>query len=289
MPIVFFISGLSAALLLERSGAGVYFQNRLHKLFLPSLLSAVFILPLVAAAYGLSPENFWRILPAHYWFLIYLLPMYLIPPLTARWTFNVRLRRLIPTLALITFSLIYPMGDWMTLDHAIFDILPKPFLLLYYTVFFIFGCMVSREISMLEKFKNNCGLYFVCMLAAAAVLIYSVGHYGRVILLDKRGSLALLFMFSNNLLSWFSLLFWTALFMKISPSVHRYLKPVNGSALWVYLAHYPLVLLIQIKLEDKDLNVYLKFLMTLGGSLIVCVSIWWTYARLKRAIIAARA
>jgi glucans biosynthesis protein C len=64
MPIVFFISGLSAALLLERSGAGVYFQNRLHKLFLPSLLSAVFILPLVAAAYGLSPENFCAKAPA---------------------------------------------------------------------------------------------------------------------------------------------------------------------------------------------------------------------------------
>lgn len=289
MPIVFFISGLSAGLLLERGGAGSYFLNRLRKLFLPALLSAVFILPLVAAAYGLSPDNFWRILPAHYWFLIYLLPMYLIPPLMARRSFTLRFRRLVPIFILITFSLIFPMGDWMTLDHAIFDILPKPFLFLYYTVFFVFGCMASREASLQENLKDNCGLYLIGVLVAAGILIYSIGHFGRAGLLDKSRPQALLFMFSNNLLSWFSLLFWTALFVKISPFVHRYLKPVNGSALWVYLAHYPLVLFIQIMLEDRDLNVYLKFSLTLGGSLVVCVSTWWIYTRLKLAIRAASA
>lgn len=295
MPIVFFVSGLSAGLLFKKCGAAPYLRNRWRKIYLPMILAAIMFLPLVSATYGygFGLSGSLHVAPAHLWFLIYLLPMYLLPLVAtermkegARHGVRFLLKQfwILPLISPVTFCLILPMQDWLILDHAIFEILPKPSLFLYYAVFFTFGWAISLDIELLNQFTGHRRFHFLFMLIAAGLLLFSISNLPRHMLVNKDHIYPLILLFSNNLLSWVSLYFWIGLFITISSKTHRFFKNVNASAYWVYLSHYPLVLFLQVYLADKEMNVYLKFALTFGGSLILCVAAWLLYARVKRAI-----
>ena len=143
-------------------------------------------------------------------------------------------------------------------------ILPWPPKFLYYAVFFGFGALCYGR----ETFEKDPGKWWpLCFLLAVPVFLTSLHFFEQC---DSRIETArLLYSLFAVIYAWLMIFGWIGFFRRFFAAENRRIRYVSDSAYWLYLAHLPLVMALQILVSGWNFPGPLKF----SGILIVTLGL----------------
>ena len=223
----------------------------------------------------------------HLWFLWYLLTLYLIFLVVARayevspvgqlvdkftrWVCRTPWKPLVLTLP--TFVFMLPMKTWSA--DGPFHILPEWRIVLYYGFFFACGWLLYRQRDLLPELKKT---WWTCLLTAALLL-------PAMLFLLSRGPLSpethdpsvhLPAIATYSLFTWLMICGLTGMFICYFDRPSRAMRYISDSSYWVYLAHLPLVIAMQIVAVDVAAPWLVKFpvIMVLATVLLFASYEW---------------
>jgi peptidoglycan/LPS O-acetylase OafA/YrhL len=168
----------------------------------------------------------------------------------------------IPTVLLLLLSRVVSGVDAALDRHNSF--FPSPIRLVYYAIFFGFGVGLHRVRSGLDILASR-GWW----LLLAAVPCYVVRAW--LLPIDWASPMgeggALLLAVSGALTTWLSLFGLLGVYRRYFGQPSRMVRTLAESSFWIYLAHLPIVGLIQMDLIDAPIPTFAKFALTLGLTL----------------------
>ena len=218
---------------------------------------------------------------AHLWFLYYLLMLVAgfalvsllvtslkIPPLPG-WLLSAPacLLVLVPLTTIAQFYMWQSFGP----DTAM-GILPWPPKLFYYTLFFGFGAICFGR----SEFEDKLGRWWpLSFLFAVPFFLYGSHLFEQ----GPSGTLRIVFSFCAALYAWLMILGCLGVFRRFFARENSRVRYVSDASYWMYLAHLPLIMLLQAFVSGLALPSILKFSLT---CLITFVFLLLTYRYLVR-------
>lgn len=282
MPVFFLLSGYFSRLLVEKRGADGFLRQRLARLGLPLLLFwppvavSLFLLwrwgksipgqpPQLLNGVEVPAAAFFSA-PAHLWFIYYLLLIALATAFLARFPAPAWLGHpwlLVP----LTAAALLPMRP-LEIETPI-SFVPDLRILGFYALFFAYGWFLRREPERVAGFGRRWPLFALCSVAAFAALLPLALRFAREKTLGPLHPLgaALLALFSWSLVALF-----LALFVRFMKSERPWVAWLSDSSYWVYLAHLPLCVLLQVWLAPMPWPGPLKYALIAGGTLGACLA-----------------
>lgn len=280
MPIFFVMAGFFAGLLYWRRGAYGLAVNRAKRILLPGIVFWVILFIIVSglATYAhfssgadpigatfahLKTGNFLhKAFPMHLWFMVYLVYLcatfliiagivkFLVPTAMLRWcnlafrtAASSRGRALLfagpsfAALCMMHFADLETPQGW----------LPVPRILFAYALFFGFGWLLYAHNDLLDSIRDaawtgiiggavTAGLnwYFFSLQMEASPRFSAVGFYGSAA--------------TNALTVWFFVFGFTGLFLRYLDRPIPVMRYLSDSAYWIYLAHVPVLMAVQMVL-----------------------------------------
>jgi peptidoglycan/LPS O-acetylase OafA/YrhL len=237
---------------------------------------------------GHGGEQLWRLLGAvylgatffpvfhHLWFLYYLLWLVALL-LVVRW---VRRRIPFPTprwmvatpwcflwLLPLTFLPQLFMTQTFGVDTAP-GLLPWPPTLVYYAVFFGFGALGFGR----AEFEQQAGKHWA-LLFLLALPVLLVGLH----LFESRGQLPrdrALISLCAALYAWLMVFGLLGVFRRFFARENRRIRYLSDSSYWLYLAHLPLVIGLQVWVSNWDIHHFPKFLLVCGLTFIILMVLY---------------
>ncbi len=315
MPLFFLMAGFFARMLVQRKGISGFWADRLRRILAPLIVGWVVLFPVVSAAWswGLtrtffqSPLLGWPLSLRHFplsylWFLYELLVFYALAlgiraaVLSVDHRGRVRgaadrlVRNAIDRRWMGPVWLTIPLGvgfltlnGWNVVDGVPtpnHSLLPQFVPIVAYGTYFGLGWMMHRNADLLPLWRTRWSGYLIAaVLATLSCLLIAAG--GKSLPL-QRLVFAVGYAFGSG--CWVVGLTGAALRFLSSPNVVR--RYVADASYWIYLLHYPLVLVLQDALAGVRWPWAIKFsaivLVTLTASLL-------TYHYLVRFTIIGRA
>ena len=297
MPLFFVIAGFFAALLVERRGMRGLLKNRSLRILLPfiifwPLVTLGIILPIgwaLTQVQNSSPIlQFIAVMKsqpdvpqpppttAHLWFLYYLMFFYLLT-----WVIRVlvplmlgeKLLKLHPLILIGVLPIL--LLPALTLTRLPFpapdSFLPQLWALLFFGGFFAFGYLLYRSSSLIDYFLRRWH-----WLILASLLAYIPFH----VLAPEQVSFEpinlpwpekLVLMLATAAMSvWMSLagLAFARTFLNQRNSFMRFF---SDASYWIYIAHLPILLVIQYWLLDQAGSWFFKYALSVSLTLAICV------------------
>ncbi len=301
METFFMMAGVFACLLYAKYGARTVLLHRMKRIALPLFIGLFTVGPLCWFVFALgynirapeeeqvsvallmlgAPFGPWAdgVVLYHLWFLYHLMILYFgalaiaalatrIAPIgklahlandTLAWMIERHL--LAPVLAGGAFiALLFQQGGIggdIGVDTTA-SVYPVPFrVILYYSVFFGAGWILYRKRSLLDTLSKS---WWVHLTIAAIffgprmmLLVRSVETGGDGVLLAGRAV--------NAVTTACLVVGFTGMFLRLLDRPSRTMRYISDSAYWLYIAHLPLVLLINFALLDVELGAIPKFLI----------------------------
>ncbi|MEO5800281.1 MAG: acyltransferase [Gemmatimonadales bacterium] len=305
MTLFFVLAGFFARLLFQRTGWVAFVRNRLTRIAIPMLVawplvfgSILAVLNLstpggAAAATGFTVETFPL---THLWFLYVLLLLYAGALLLRAAVVTIdpsgRLRHLIDTamraiirpgapllLALpVTWALyLHPYwARWFGVPTPDAGFVPNRAALITYGLAFGLGWLIQRQaVVLLPRIKRSWGLHLVLAVAAT---VFCLGSTSLEPLLAPvpfgAAKMQFAFAYAVGLWSWaFGLIGMGLRFMAGYSPLRRYLA---DASYWIYLAHLPVVLALQLLMRNWPLPWPVKFALLLGVAMaLLLLSYHW--------------
>ena len=294
MPLFFLISGFFTAMLFHKRGLRHLLMHRTKRILIPLLLSCLLILPLanvitVALGQG-SPKSilgllFWphgEFLFHHLWFLYFLVWLVLGFALVT-WILRRRQdtqpKAFHPAAWLIGLALTCAF-QWQfdefgpTTDV---DLMPGFTILGYYAVFFGFGAKCYGQDAFFERLSRKFGVYL--LLAIPALIAGGILSEEQFENYNKLHPWATFF---TSAYAWFMCLASIGLFRRFFSADNPTIRYVSDSSYFLYLAHLPVIMLLQQWVRTWDVPSFLKFVLVCtlatGGLLVVyryCIRYSW--------------
>lgn len=308
MPVFFLMSGIAAALLLEKKSPKEFIDHRRKRLFYPLLFGIVVILPLDLYTWVLgwvsegrysfrklqslkvSPEDGVALFGlSHLWFLQYLLIYSLgligIRVISTRWSASSiwnGLNRFGLTIANSWWGpafIILPCWglQWFTPRITIgfrHDFLPFATNLTYYALWFALGVVWKNGlpgcIFWMRRWRTS--------LTFAAVIfpIMIAAIHDHIALGEPTGFDSATVTLLIPVYSWFASTGLLGLFLTIRWPESKTIKTLSRACFWVYLAHHPIVGLFQTGLDQVAIPTVFKALLATAGTLIVTLGLYFT-------------
>ena len=199
-------------------------------------------------------------LTAHLWFLYYLLMLVagfalatlslkaLGTPSLPAWLLRppVALLTLVPLTACTQYFMTQSFGP----DTAM-GILPWPPKLLYYTIFFGYGAVCFGR----PEFEEQAGRWWPFLLVAAVPLgVYGIHLFQSV----PVGGQRVVYSLCAALFAWVMILAFLGLFRSFFSRENKGVRFVSDASYWMYLAHLPLVMILQALISSWNLPSSLK-------------------------------
>lgn len=143
-------------------------------------------------------------------------------------------------------------------------ILPWPPKLFYYAVFFGFGALCYGN----AKFEATAGRLWIlwAILAIPAFVIASM-WLGRGI--ERWGWEHWAGSFAASVFTWLMIYAHLGFFRRFFSGESRWVRYLSDSAYWLYLAHLPLVLALQIWVSDWDWPIVAKFTLVCAATTVI--------------------
>ena len=200
-------------------------------------------------------------LSAHLWFLYYLLMLvagfalvsllvtsWKIPPLPG-WLLSAPtcLLVLVPLTAIAQFFMRQSFGP----DTAM-GILPWPPKLFYYTIFFGFGAVCFGR----QEFEDKLGRWWPVSFLLAIPLFLHGSHLFEE---GPSGTQRIIFSLCAALYAWFMILGCLGVFRQLCARENDRIRYVSDASYWMYLAHLPLIMLLQAFVSGLALPSLVKF------------------------------
>lgn len=305
MPVFFLIAGFFVALLVTRKGIRAMLANRAKRILLPFII----FLPLCTlgviagilwaarniqhkspvlemVAYALANPGTPSPPPSmmHLWFLYYLMLFCVLVWILSYLNFN-PLKNLINRLHPLVMVIIVPL----VLALALFT-LPSPFpapesflpqlwAIGFFGVFFAAGYFIFHA----EQFLERCKPYWPLLLALS--LLAYILYYLRLpdalsLTADTRSfSEKLIMALLQGCIAW-----WMTLVCLIAGKYalnfrNSFLRFLSESSYWIYIAHLPVLFMVQYLLMDLDLSLVSKYTLSVSATLLVCVASYLMFVR----------
>jgi peptidoglycan/LPS O-acetylase OafA/YrhL/dienelactone hydrolase len=310
MPLFFAISGFLAASALRRSTAARHVRSRLRRLGVPLIIGMLTVVPLanlfVIEAAAVWPRtqkipgkreltfgHVFNLTPQHLWFIAYLLVISLIaigvwlalqryPKVGA--TINRGFRALmrswwgIPALASFSALILITKSGWVAGGTMSDSLVPVPTLLAYFSLFFVFGWLLSGQDELLEVLKRGAWPRFAVGLSIALPAFYAfydnadfTGNVGTAGVLAEKGQLRLLGLLAVGLVCWLMLFGVWGLLARYVHRESRVLRYLAAASFWIYLVHIPFLVALQSSLAQTHLEVVLRYALTVTGTLALAI------------------
>lgn len=303
VQVFFVMAGFFAAQLMARRGLAGFARDRLRRIGLPFLIALVVLVPAIqavgllgtarkaapgthpgfstAAADFFTSSLFWESYTlGHLWFLWYLILLY------AALLAVVALARRLPVpaaldrgfaafvgssarpllLALPTAVLMTPMS-WM-IDTPL-GVVPELHILAYYALFFGVGALLARQPQLVAAQTTAWRWYL--LLAGAVVL---PATFGLIVMAAASGQLRDS-VYYNAAMICCALYTWLMIFGLLGLFQHRASRPLapirylSEASFWIYLVHFPIVLLLQILIKDVALPALPKFALVVAAAALI--------------------
>ncbi len=298
MPLFYAMSGFFAALLIDRKGAREFVYNRAKRILLPFAAGWCLLYPAVTAlaCYGMNwrrPDAaaaVWTFLksgeflkylhPLHLWFLEYLLIFYPVclaavclvrrAPFGLRNGLNALFRAAVrcPAAPLIfalpTFFTLCAMQGTLTYDDPP-SFVPQPRIIFAYLVFVGFGWLLYVNRDLLDGVRRRVwwNLVQLAVLVVFCCFVLSVSpQAGR----DCRYYTVLA---GYGAGTWFFVFGLTGLCLRYLADPSPALRYLSDSSYWLYLAHMPVLLVVQLALARVNWPPALKAPLALAAALPV--------------------
>lgn len=267
MPVFYAVAGFLTALLLERYGWRRAIVNRFWRIAVPFLLGCLLLVPLMfflaalskvdaqrAAAYIVSARFLSQAHPIHLWFLEYLLLLYAVVAVLVVLTsvlpeklrsaglalFRYVLKAVWAPLpmALLTYAALLQM-PWPGLQDPP-SFMPVPNIVFAYAVPFLFGWLLYRARDLMDVLDRRAwfyGLLGVVLCVTYVVLLLS---------LPRTATTFHLFRAVLALAMWCLIFGITGLFLRHFSGHSPLWRYLCDSSYFIYLAHLPVILLLQL-------------------------------------------
>lgn len=310
MPLFFAISGFLAASGLRRSTAARQVRSRLRRLGGPLIIGMLTVVPIanffvieaaaiwprdqqIPAKRELTFGHVFNLTPQHLWFIAYLLVISLLaigvwlaiqqyPKVGA--TMNRGFRTLmrswwgIPALASFSALILITKSGWVAGGTMSNSLILVPTLLAYFSLFFLFGWLLSGQEGLLEVLKRGAWLRFAAglLIAIPAFSFFYLntdftGNVGTAGILAEKGQLRPLGLFAVGLVCWLMLFGVWGLLARYVHKESRVLRYLADASFWVYLVHIPFLVAVQSSLAGIHLEVMLRYTLTVIGTLALAV------------------
>ncbi len=198
----------------------------------------------------------------HLWFLWYLVVIYVIalaawplgkllgrlgwPDRLFRWTVRSPWQPLV--IALPTFLLMLPMLTWQADSPT--RVLPEWRIVFYYAGFFALGWLLYRH----RDLVTECGRWWKWYLALGMIVVFPIMGWlflhAPLVAKPPDPTFRLPTMAAYSLFTSLLVLGMLGLFQRYFSRPNRVTRYVSDSAYWLYLAHLPLVIYLQIVMAD---------------------------------------
>ncbi|HUA53760.1 MAG TPA: acyltransferase family protein [Candidatus Sulfotelmatobacter sp.] len=284
MPAFYMMAGFFTALLYARRGFAHAAANRLRRIGLPFVVGWLILFPLVVGliavskgglrplVVGLPPAPWWtRFHPMHLWFLEYLLVLYVLAAvavpavraLPAGWRarFTVMFRGAIEApgglllLAVPSALALMPMG-WAGLDDPS-SFVPQPHIVIAYAIPFAVGWLLYLNADLLDVLRRRAWGHAI--LAAAAAALYLALLYT----LPDRGAAFVVKRAAHALAMWLMIFGVTGLFLRYLRGHHPAWRYLCDSSYFLYIAHMPVIMALQLLLAPVALAPLVKVAIVL--------------------------
>jgi ABC-type multidrug transport system ATPase subunit len=300
MTTFFVIAGFFGRMLLHRRGVRAFVTNRSTRVVIPLVVGWMVFFPMVATAMvwaaGEAPPP-GEILRraalsfplAHLWFLYVLTLLYafvlvarqgVIEPVDRagrlRAWLDSQLRRLM-TSGLLPVVLAAPLfgmlatasawSRWFGIPTPDTSLLPNAPAMVAFGTAFVFGWLLQRQPDLLRVLERRWALHLVLALALTVASLSITGLAPEYTQFAGRSTLPYAALYTLNVWSWtFAIVGIGLRFFAGASVVRRY---VADASYWIYLAHLPLVLWLQLAIRDLPWHWSVKFSFILIVALLV--------------------
>jgi len=266
MPVFFLISGFFTAMLWQSRGWNRLAEHRIRRIALPLLIGVITIIPLNSWMMGtgdFQPIRDW--LTAwiggfdHLWFLWYLLWMVAIflAFVKLRIQFKHRLWWLLIPLSVIPMYLMEDQSFGADPFSPTIDLLPPLHLLAYFSAFFFLGAFFYQKDYQVQR-------WWTIFILPSLLLVFPVGLalLFPETLLESTPSYAWIgTSISQAAFAWLMSFGLMGFFNWIASKERQWIRYMSDASYWIYLWHFPLVLLSQMFLMNLSMNPHLKFIL----------------------------
>lgn len=317
MPLFFAISGFLAASALRRSTAALQVRARFRRLGLPLFVGMLTVVPLanlfVIGAASLWPRkgalppkreldlaNVFSFTPRHLWFISYLLMISLVAigiwlaiqraPAVGS-AINRGFARLlrswwaVPALASVSAAILITKTGWVAGGSAASSLVPAPTLFAYYSLFFLFGWLLSGQSNLIEELKRGAWLRLGAgaLIAVPAFLLFYdngdfTGNVGTPGVLAEIDELRLYGLFTVGIVCWLTLFGIWGVLARYVRKESRVLRYLSDASFWIYLVHIPFLVALQSTLSTTDLAIPVRWGLAVSGTLALALG---TYALVR--------
>ncbi|MCY4224093.1 MAG: acyltransferase family protein [Bacteroidetes bacterium] len=266
MPVFFLISGFFTAMLWQSRGWNRLADHRIRRIGIPLLIGMITIVPLnswVMEGIDFSPLHNWFTAWLggfdHLWFLWYLLWMVAIFLILVklRVQFKQRLWWLLIPLSIIPMYLMKDQVFGADSFSPTIELIPPLHLLAYYSAFFFFGAFFYQRNYKVHR-------WWTAMILPSVLVLFPVGIalVFPEILLESTPSYAWLgTSVVQTAYAWLMSFGFMGLFNWIASKERRWVRYMSDASYWIYLWHFPLVVLAQMFLVHIPMNPHLKFFL----------------------------
>jgi glucan biosynthesis protein C len=296
MPIFYAMAGFFTALLLKRYGLRRAAANRFWRIVVPFVVGWLLLFPLVmllAGAGRFGFERAWQGIlsgrflayahPLHLWFLEYLIVLYalaaivvvVLPMLSSQRVRAASLRLFHAAvqsgwapviLAVPSFlAMLLMPNPWLD-DPPSF--VPVARIVIAYAIPFAFGWLLFLDADLLDTLRRRAWLY--AALAVVASLAYLAMFVWR---LDR--DLAFYAMRAVHAVAMWLLIFGvTGLFLRFLGGYSAIGRYLCDSSYFLYIAHMPVLLALQLALRDAPLPPLAKAMLALAATIVLLLPLY---------------
>jgi fucose 4-O-acetylase-like acetyltransferase len=310
MPLFFAISGFLAAIGLKRSTAARQVRSRLQRLGVPLAIGMLTVVPLanffvieaaaiwprdqkIPAKRELTFGHVFNLTPQHLWFIAYLLMISLLA--IGVWLVIRRYSKLgalinggfrtvmgswwgIPALASLSALILSTKAGWVAGGSMSDSLIPTPTLLAYFGYFFVFGWLLSGHDDLLEVVRRGAWLRLsagALIAVPAFALFYNnadfTGKVGTAGMLAENDQLRIFGLFAVGLVCWLTLFGIWGILARYVRTESRALRYLADASFWIYLVHIPFLVALQSSLAGTHLEVVLRYVLTVAGTLALAI------------------
>lgn len=287
MPLFFLLSGFFTTMLWRRRGLHALAMHRAKRVLVPLIIAALTIAPLmdwVSERAGNEPTDFFSL--HHLWFLRDLIVMMVGFVAVAFVLERIRLPFDLDRLAGLGLWALIPFAFvphyWMAEAWGLFfgpatnvKIEPDPSIFVYYSVFFTFGALAyGRRGPDGRPVVRTVGQRWPVTLSAAVVLFFVAEGATHTDDPSIPVSVALQVVYV-----WLAIFGLMGLFHRLLGEERRGVRYLSDSTYWLYLAHLPIVVVLQDELQGWAVAGEVKFVVITVVTTIILLVTYQAFVR----------
>lgn len=302
MPVFFVIAGFFGSMLFYERKPLAMLKNRVSRILLPFIVFLVILWPLFGFAYTHTSLTFSRsenilqstlavfsdpfvFIPTatvHLWFLYYLIIITFtsvglgfllkkLPKLTHRislvfnWIIEKTIVRVL-FFAAINVLLFFTLGiDEVATSGSL---IPEFNIYIFYTFFYLVGWVLFKSKPLLNTLMQGDWLctFLGLVLFTIRFMNYSSFSFEGLVLI-------------NSFMIWLLIFGITGLFIRYGSNHSPRMRYISDASYWVYLVHYPIVVLIPGLIVDWPIPAFMKFVFVVVSTGIICFGTYHLFVR----------